>query len=427
MKDALLPKRSQELQHQACPLKLYLTDFELEEIKEYKQVWYLGQEATKARSSKAAEPQNTKSFNFGYDTKDGFYKAIINDHLAFRFEILGVIGAGYSGQVLKCMDHKNMELVAVKVIRNKKSVNELGKAEIKILEVLRELDKNNTANIVHMKESFYFRNHLCITFELFEKDLYRAIKGSKHHGLSEKAVKNYTIDVLKCLQLLRKKRVVHGDLKPDNILLYKHGSEKRAAVCDFGGSYFMKHRGEYQPVIHTLYYISPEMLLGKRCGPATDMWSLGCTVAELHLGRRLFRGCDTADHFCCIMKVLGVPPPELLIAAPKRHNFFQSNGVPLKDTDIRQHSSTLPRQLNSKNTYFVDFIKCCLEYNPTKRITPEEALKHPWLHKKDAKPVKSAGRTRSDTTVPCTNKKPTLLRREKVPPITKPKGKKGGN
>uniref|UniRef100_A0A665TIF3 dual-specificity kinase n=1 Tax=Echeneis naucrates TaxID=173247 RepID=A0A665TIF3_ECHNA len=281
--------------------QLYLTDFELEEIKEYKQVWYLGQEATKARSSKAAEPQNTKSFNFGYDTKDGFYK-IINDHLAFRFEILGVIGAGYSGQVLKCMDHKNMELVAVKVIRNKKRHKAL--LHRITLWILRELDKNNTANIM---DGFWI---------ILLGDLYRAIKGSKHHGLSEKAVKNYTIDVLKCLQLLRKKRVVHGDLKPDNILLYKHGTNTLFIV-------FLHPSSTDQPVIHTLYYISPEMLLGKRCGPATDMWSLGCTVAELHLGRRLFRGCDTADHFCCIMKVLGVPPPELLIAAPKRHNFFR--------------------------------------------------------------------------------------------------------
>lgn len=47
-------------------------------------------------------------------------------------------------------------------------IHDLGKAELKILETLREQDKNNTASIVHMKEHFYFRNHLCITFQLFE-------------------------------------------------------------------------------------------------------------------------------------------------------------------------------------------------------------------------------------------------------------------
>ncbi|XP_056244143.1 dual specificity tyrosine-phosphorylation-regulated kinase 4-like isoform X1 [Seriola aureovittata] len=304
--------------------KPYLTEYELEEIQDYQQVWYLGKEASKTRYSNVTETQDMECFNSGYDTEEGFYKAIISDHLAYRFEILAVIGTGYSGQVLKCIDHKTMELVAIKVIRSKDSVHQVGKAEVRNLEALRELDKTNTANIVHMKENFYFRNHLCITFELFEKDLYKALRDSSRRGLSEKEVRKYATDVLKCLQLLKKRRMIHGDLKPDNILLYKRGSEKRTAVCDFGGSYFVKHR--HQPLIHTLYYVSPEMLLGKRCSPAIDMWSLGCVLAELHLGRCLFRGCNYKDQFSCIMKVLGIPPPEVLVQAPKKSDFFGAPG-----------------------------------------------------------------------------------------------------
>lgn len=61
-----------------------------------------------------------------------------------------------------------MELLLFSVLKCFLSIHQLGKAELKILETLRELDKSNKANIVHMKESFYFRNHLCITFDLFE-------------------------------------------------------------------------------------------------------------------------------------------------------------------------------------------------------------------------------------------------------------------
>uniref|UniRef100_A0A3B4WR69 Protein kinase domain-containing protein n=1 Tax=Seriola lalandi dorsalis TaxID=1841481 RepID=A0A3B4WR69_SERLL len=276
---------------------------ELEEIQDYQQVWYLGKEASKTRYSNVTETQDMECFNSGYDTEEGFYK-IISDHLAYRFEILAVIGTGYSGQVLKCIDHKTMELVAIKVIRSKDSVHQVGKAEVRNLEALRELDKTNTANIVHMKENFYFRNHLCITFELFEKDLYKALRDSSRRGLSEKEVRKYATDVLKCLQLLKKRRMIHGDLKPLNILLNKTVDVVKTLI-------FPTSPSTDQPLIHTLYYVSPEMLLGKRCSPAIDMWSLGCVLAELHLGRCLFRGCNYKDQFSCIMKkvvmLIGVP------------------------------------------------------------------------------------------------------------------------
>uniref|UniRef100_A0A3Q1I0S8 Protein kinase domain-containing protein n=1 Tax=Anabas testudineus TaxID=64144 RepID=A0A3Q1I0S8_ANATE len=272
------------------------------EIKNYKQVWYLGKTTNRTRTSTVSETQDTESFNCGYDTKEGFYKAAINDHLAYRFEILEALGAGYSGQVLKCMDHKTKKLVAVKVIRSKDSIHQLGKAELKILETLRELDKSNKANIVHMKESFYFRNHLCITFDLFEKDLFKALEETNKHGFSEEELSKYTTDVLKCLHMLKKETIIHGDIKPDNVLLYKKDGETRAALSDFGGSYFAKDRD--RPPIQTLFYMAPEMLLGKTCNLAVDMWSLGCMLAELYLGRCLFDGNDIIDQFSCIMKVI---------------------------------------------------------------------------------------------------------------------------
>ncbi|GLD65596.1 dual specificity tyrosine-phosphorylation-regulated kinase 4-like protein [Lates japonicus] len=124
--------------------------------------------------------------------------------------------------------------------------------------------------------------------------------------------------------------------------------EKRTAVSDFGGSYFVKDRD--QPLIQTLYYMSPEMLLGKRCSPATDMWSLGCMLAELHLGHRLFHGRDNVDQFSCIMKVLGTPPTELLVEAPKRNKFFVKNPTT---------TTTIPPQ-----TFQIKRIQLCAAVRP---------------------------------------------------------------
>ncbi|XP_040894083.1 dual specificity tyrosine-phosphorylation-regulated kinase 4-like [Toxotes jaculatrix] len=414
-----------------CAIQLHLTEYELEELREYKQVWYLGEKANKTCYSKVTDTEPFSSNSSGYDTEEGYYKAIINDHLAYRFEILELIGKGYSGQVFKCMDHKTMELVAIKVFRNINRVHQLGKAEVKILETLREADKNNTANIVHMKESFYFHNHLCVTFGLFAKDLNRALKDTDQRRLKETEIRKYTVDVLKCLQMLRRNRIIHGDIKPDNVLLHEKDGETHTAISDFGASYFVRHRD--QPPVHTLYYASPEVLLGKTCSPATDMWSLGCTLAELHLGHRLFRGHDSVEQFSCIMKVLGIPPSELLVEAPKRNKYFDLCGAPLKIKDIRRHRTTLAKRLNSDSARFVDFIQRCLEYDPTKRMTPGEALRHPWITENPcrAKPATSARKTRSDAPVLSRKKKPALKKRVKMPPVrlqptNKTKAKKGG-
>ncbi|XP_035496553.1 dual specificity tyrosine-phosphorylation-regulated kinase 4-like isoform X2 [Scophthalmus maximus] len=378
--------------------KAFLTAHELQEINNYKEVWYWGQNAHKIKSSERQ------------DTKDGGYSAIIDDHLAYRFQILDVIGTGFSSQVFKCMDHKTMENVAVKVFRNNLSIHKLGEAEVKILNALRRYDRDRSANVVHLKEKFYFRQHLCIIFDLFDEDLRKAVKKTKTPGFGEEEIRKYTIDVLKCLQLLKKNDIVHGDLKTDNVLLHKKGKGKHVAVCDYGGSYHMKHSDK--PLVHTVNYMAPELLLGKRCGPAIDMWSLGCISAELHIGDRLFIGSNDVCLFGCIMQVLGVPPANLLAKSPYRHMFFDSEGLPLLREKIRCNSTTLAQKLDSKNADFIDFIERCLEYNPKKRMTPEQAMHHPWIWQK-SKPAMSAGKTRSDVTG-SSNKQPALLNREKI-------------
>ncbi|XP_060933242.1 dual specificity tyrosine-phosphorylation-regulated kinase 4-like [Limanda limanda] len=351
----------------------YLTNYEQTEICNYKHVWYLGKITT---NKIMCNTQNPQLFNFGFDTEEGVYRTILNDHLAYRYQILAAIGNGFSGEVLKCYDYKTKQFVAIKVFRNKDSVLKLAKSEMKVLKALQESDKNSSANIVHMKEHFYFRNHLCITFDLFDGDLYRVMKRKEKHRVTEDELKGYTVDILKCLQLLRKKNIVHGDLKPENILVRKKNDERQSAVTDFGGSFYTTERDK--PLVFTLSYMSPELLLGKRCRTATDMWSLGCIIAELHLSQRLFKGPDTHSIFSSIMEVLGIPPEELLADSPQRKQFF---GNPRRMETKQKLRTSVATKLKSKDVYFINFIESCLEYDPKKRMTPDKALRHPWIGK----------------------------------------------
>ncbi|CAG8730073.1 17122_t:CDS:2, partial [Racocetra persica] len=208
-------------------LKTYapsLSLFERSEILEYSEVYFVGQNAQKVASS----PELT-GCNFGFDDDRGDYIVINNDHLCYRYEIVESLGKGSFGQVLKCLDHKTGEYVAVKIIRNKKRFHCQALVEVKILECLNKWDPDDSHNIVHMDDHFYFRNHLCIVFELLSMNLYEFIKSHDFQGFSIGLIKSR-------------------------------------------------------------FYRSPEVILGMTYNMAIDMWSLGCILAELYTGYPLFPG-----------------------------------------------------------------------------------------------------------------------------------------
>lgn len=91
---------------------------------------------------------------------------VIHDHICYRYEILEVIGKGSFGQVIRALDHKTNQYVAIKIIRNKKRFHHQALVEVRILDELRKKDADGSHNIIHMLDYVYFRNHLCISFEL---------------------------------------------------------------------------------------------------------------------------------------------------------------------------------------------------------------------------------------------------------------------
>ena len=99
-------------------------------------------------------------------------------------------------------------------VRNEKRFHKQALEEIRILKHLRNQDKENTMNIIHMYESFVFRNHMCITFELLSVNLYELIKKNKFQGFSIQLVRRFAFSMLKCLEALYNNKIIHCDLKP---------------------------------------------------------------------------------------------------------------------------------------------------------------------------------------------------------------------
>ena len=161
--------------------------------------------------------------------------------------------------------------------------------EVKILSHLRDHDPSGATNIIHLKESFYFRHHLCISFPLLSMNLYEFIKKNNFQGVSLGLIRRFAVQILTALRFLNKNKIVHCDLKPENILL-KQPNKSGIKVIDFGSSCFQQER--VYTYIQSRFYRSPEVILGIPYNMAIDMWSFGCILAELFTGCPLYPGQD---------------------------------------------------------------------------------------------------------------------------------------
>jgi dual specificity tyrosine-phosphorylation-regulated kinase 2/3/4 len=111
----------------------YLSEYERKEILDFESVYFYGQ-----RSHKKPATLDNSTNNHGYDDDRGDYLVVNHDHLAYRYEVVGSLGKGSFGQVLRCRDHATGEFVAIKIIRNKKRFHHQALVEIKILDNLRK-------------------------------------------------------------------------------------------------------------------------------------------------------------------------------------------------------------------------------------------------------------------------------------------------
>ncbi|KAI0427639.1 hypothetical protein F5Y09DRAFT_24825 [Xylaria sp. FL1042] len=366
-----------------------LNIYERGEIIDYNDIYFCGTQ----NADKIVGDLHTSKPNFGYDDERGDYSIVMGDHLAYRYEIVDVLGKGSFGQVVRCIDHKTGGLVAVKIIRNKKRFHQQALVEVNILKKLREWDPKNKHSMVNFTQSFYFRGHLCISTELLDMNLYEFIKSNSFRGFSLRLIRRFTKQMLSSLMILKQHKVIHCDLKPENILL-RHPLHSEIKVIDFGSSCFENEK--VYTYIQSRFYRSPEVILGMTYGLPIDMWSLGCILAELYTGVPIFPGENEQEQLACIMEVFGPPEKHLIEKSTRKKLFFDSMGKPrltvsTKGKRRRPSSKTLQQAIKCDDESFLDFLARCLRWDPDRRLKPEEAIRHEFItgHKTPA-PVSRA-------------------------------------
>ncbi|KAJ2501494.1 serine/threonine protein kinase, CMGC, dual-specificity [Coemansia sp. RSA 1972] len=379
------------------------------EILEFPHVYYTGT----GRGRTAAR---------AYDDERGDYVVQQHDHLLYRYEVLDVLGKGSFGQVLRARDHKTGEMAAVKIIRNRKRFHHQAQVEVKLLECLRRWDPSGAHHILQMTASFYFRSHLCIVMELLGMNMYEWLKAHQFAGTPAPLLRLFTVQMLQALQLMGRHRIIHADLKPENILLAgtppmpgrraghpltqpQLGTDMQRGlyaikVIDLGSSCFETER--VYTYIQSRFYRAPEVILGLPYGPGIDVWSLGCIVAELLTGYPLFPGENEREQLWCMLEVLGPPPAYMIERAPRCGDFadaapYGASGVLPNGACVVGGAAIRPFT-NSKNkrrrvgarpldqilarardARLVDFVLRALAWDPAVRLTPEDALRHPWI------------------------------------------------
>jgi serine/threonine protein kinase len=352
--------------------KSHLTPFEEIEILTYDEIWFIGIGAHKVK---------TGVKNNGFDEDDGGYRVIFGDHLAYRYEILGHLGSGSFGTVVRVLDHMLKKEFAIKIIKNKQKFSEIALEEIEILQYLQVKDPSDSFKISHLLDQFYFRNHSCLKFELLGMSLYQYMKINSFQGFPTTVIKKAAKQLLTCLKSLEKCEVIHCDLKPENIL-FKDSESLELKVIDFGSATF-NHKRFYN-YIQSRYYRSPEILLGLPYSSKIDIWSLGCLLAELFLGRPIFPGESETDQIFCIMEIFGPPPLELIRKAGRRKLYFENDLSPKVFTNSKGKTRTcssrsLNEVLKGADLSFIEFISQCLSWDPSKRLSPQQGLEHEWL------------------------------------------------
>ena len=186
--------------------------------------------------------------------------------------------------------------------------------------------------------------------------------------------------MLTSLQFMKDLKIIHCDLKPENVML-KQANRSVIKVIDFGSSCMTDER--VYTYIQSRFYRAPEVILGLPYSTAIDMWSFACILAELYTGYPLFPGEDEAEQIQCIMEVFDQPPSQILAHATRRKVFFDSEHHPRISANSQGRirtpgTKTLSSMLRCTDAPFLDFLSKCLTWDPEERLTPEEAMNHPW-------------------------------------------------
>jgi glycogen synthase kinase 3 beta len=287
----------------------------------------------------------------------------------FTYTATQIIGSGSFGVVYQATVSETTEVVAIKkVFQDKRYKN-------RELSIMKEL---NHPNVIKLRHYFYTPGdkpeevYLNCVMDYIPDTLSRLVRqySKSKQQFPKIVVKLYSFQLLKALNYIHVMGICHRDIKPQNVLVDPNTHILK--LCDFGSAKKLVKGEPNISYICSRYYRAPELIFGATdYTTQVDVWSTGCVIAEIILGCPVFPGESASDQLVEIIKILGTPSKNQILA-------MNNEATEFKFPQIKAY----PWVKIFRNKYvedsFIDLISTLLVYDPLVRAKPLKALLHPY-------------------------------------------------
>lgn len=324
-----------------------------------------------------------------------------------RYVVKKKVGEGSFGRVLACVVESKKLAVAVKVVKGVPRYKEHAHAEAEVLREILRCDPGRQSYCVKLLGEFtHAVAHCCLVFELLDISLSDFMRDTDDRGLMLRDIRTIASQMLQCLNFLSAMGLTHTDIKCRNAMLKdsrgdmvphprKEGQETRKLrrceirVIDFGGAVLKKER--HSRHIGTRQYRSPEVVLGLPWDEKTDVWSLGCVLLTLYTGERPFPVQSSLQHLAVMQRVIGELPKDMVRLACTGGTLPEDASVdsrgclqlhrklPDEAQELLDAARPLQQRILPQHGNFLKLLEALLAMQPGRRMSAEDALKHPFL------------------------------------------------
>ncbi|CAD5215008.1 unnamed protein product [Bursaphelenchus okinawaensis] len=295
-----------------------------------------------------------------------------------KYELHKRLGKGAYGIVWKATDKRTKDTVALKKIFDAFRNQTDAQRTFREIMFLQEFGRH--PNIIKLFNILRAENDkdIYLVFEYMEADLHNVIK--KMTILKDIHKQYIMCQLFRAVRYLHSGNVLHRDLKPSNVLL---DADCRVKLADFGLARSLSQLEDYPEgqnmpelteYVATRWYRSPEILLAaRRYTKGVDMWSLGCILAEMLLGRALFPGSSTINQIERIMNSINKPSKSDIDSIGSHYAQSVLEKMP------QRPKKPLDVLLHCTNPHAVDLVNRLLLFAPHKRLNVEQCLVHPYV------------------------------------------------
>ncbi|VUZ44494.1 unnamed protein product [Hymenolepis diminuta] len=291
--------------------------------------------------------------------------AVTGEHRRIMYNNAKVIGSGSFGMVFVALLDGEREVAIKKVLQDKRYKN-------RELQILRELRHPNIVSLIYyfysVASSKPKDTYLNLVQEYVPQALSRVVKHYWHvrQPIPMNHVKLYSFQMIRGLAYVHNKNICHRDIKPQNLLVNPETGVLK--ICDFGSTKVLVPGEPNVSYICSRYYRAPELIFGAtQYTVRIDMWSAGCVIGELLLGRPLFPGDSGVDQLVEIIKVLGTPTFEQVKEMNPQYSKFVFPGIKSCPWE-----KLITNRTQCDDAF--DLLRALLVYSPSERQPAGEAL-----------------------------------------------------